>query len=169
MRASSSSRVPSPRARCPVFIAPGLVALTAPLSFLAAFRRCRLRSLGSHRLVPCSESPWPPEFSPAWRASRRPRPGGVPPSFPATPKTPLFCGQVSACCSPDGSPPLSRSRRHVASSVDGRAELLQFLDQEKQADVQHRKWGPDTSVGGRGLHYRPSRPRCVPVPRSRIT
>lgn len=37
--------------------------------------------------------------------------------------------------------------------MDGRAELLQLLYQEEQADVQHRKWGPDASVGGRGLHY----------------
>lgn len=88
MEASSSSRVPRSRARFPC-LCPGLVALTAPLSFLAAFRRCRLRSLGSHRLAPCSES-WPPEFSPAWQTSRRPRPTWCPPSFPATPPKHLF-------------------------------------------------------------------------------
>lgn len=51
MEASSSSRVPSPRARCPC-LCPGLVALTAPLSFLAAFPALPAGSLGSHRLVP---------------------------------------------------------------------------------------------------------------------
>ena len=44
MEASSSSRVPISRARG-LCLYPGLVALTAPLAFLAALRRCRLRSL----------------------------------------------------------------------------------------------------------------------------
>lgn len=40
--------------------------------------------------------------------------------------------------------------------MDGRAELLQLPDQEEQADVQHRKWGGDTGVGGGHARRAPS-------------
>lgn len=99
--------------------------------------------------------------------------------FPVTPLLPGW-GRVAQRrpAAPSDTRPCrsSRSRRHVCpSAVDGRAELLQLPNQEKQADLQHCKWGSCPGPGEDAPRSRPaglfpaSRPLCRRLPRSPTT